>query len=142
MKKFWILLIFIFMFSLNSFSQDRTNPWPRQTSFSVPIGNVTGAMTIPLFETQFNFTIDSIKAVVTGTTPQVDFNMYYGSSVASGTDIFASDQSVTSETTGDLFTTFSSNTVSLGDYIVLDIVSISGTVDNFSITVYITRIVN
>lgn len=141
MKKFiFLLLVFVAILSVNSLAQDeRGNPWTRNTSFAFNVGNISGAMIVPLFEAQFDFTIDSVKAVNTGTTPETEFNMYYGSSVASGTDIFASDQTVTSETTGDLFTTFSANTVSLGEYIVVEIISVVGTVDNFTVTVYITK---
>jgi len=72
-----------------------------------------------------------------GTVPSCSIQLSHGSNRSSlTTDVFSSAASVSSVTTGDVFTTFSSDTISVDDFMEMDITSMTGDPDELLVTIF------
>lgn len=92
-----------------------------------------------LFRAPTNMTIDSVAAVIIGGT-SVDFNLVFSSNIqVSSSTLFSEAESVTSQTTGNIFTTFNDNTIALGQWVTLLVDDAVGDVIQLAITTYYRR---
>lgn len=88
---------------------------------------------LPILRTVRDITINSVRAVVGGTSsPSIDFNIMHNSSrAAAGTQVFTSDETADNTTTGNVFSSgFNDNTIASGRFVWAEMESgPTGTVD-------------
>lgn len=85
-------------------------------------------------------TITKVDVVIVGaSTPTCDFQLNYGiDRSASGTQVFASPQTISNTTTRTSLTLFSNSSISAGDFLWLTTSGTSGTVTQIEVTVFYT----
>lgn len=98
--------------------------------------NPDSATTFTLLRTKAEIVIDSVFALVQGTSALVDFNLAYGTNRTSGTNVFGSSQSADNVTVGETFTTFSSATIPVNNMIWLNITNTDNTPEEFLCVIY------
>ena len=104
---------------------------------TITIQNPASTENISLGNWAYNATITEVRAVNVGSTPSVTFNINIGND-RSGTGavtVFSADQSSTSTTIGDTYTTFANANITAGNWVWLTISATSGTVNEFSLTI-------
>lgn len=81
------------------------------------------------------FRLDSLIAVVAGTTPSVTWSLRYDSDADGvGTEVITGGTTTTSTTTGDRVTTFDQDTIPADMFLWLATTATSGTVTAFNLT--------
>ena len=105
------------------------------------IENPTSSESIGLpFTFPYAITIDSVRAVVSGSTPSITFNVAHGVDMSSpSANLFSSGQTVTSTTTGSRLSTFSDNTIAASEWMKFTTSALSGTVSWVVVTMYYHR---
>ena len=97
---------------------------------------------VPVMFTTRAITITSVRAVVFGSSPDIDYNIMHNSSrAASGTQVFTSDQTATSTTTGDVASSgFNDNTIAADRFVWAEMESAPvGTVDAIELYIEYTE---
>ena len=90
---------------------------------------------VTMFWTNTAITIANVTSVVSGTSPQVNFTLYTGANRdgASNTVIQA-NIACSNVTTGVSTTSFSNNTIAANTYVWVHVLTTSGTVNDFHLT--------
>lgn len=106
------------------------------TLYSVIKTNPDSATAFTLLRTKAEIVIDSVFALVQGTSALVDFNLAYGTNRTSGTNVFGSSQSADNVTVGETFSTFSSATIPVNNMLWLNITNTDNTPEEFLCVIY------
>lgn len=109
---------------------------------SVFIENVSGSENIGIWRTPVDITIDSVSAVLVGSSsPSVTFQIVFSSDrSAAGTDVFSSNRTVTSTSSGTNFSSsFGDATIPAGSWIWIITTAMSGTVTQIELTIKYTE---
>ena len=111
---------------------------PTALKKEIRIVSPTASDNIGIFQTDVATRIFKIHAVIVGAgSPSVDFNLSHGSDrSAAGTNIFATDQTINSVTTGADYTAFNDNTLTAGSHLWLTTSATNGTVSELVVTIY------
>lgn len=90
---------------------------------------------VTVFRTNTAITVANVVSVVRGSSPQVNFTLYYGPN-RDGTSntVIQANIACSNVTTGNVQTTFSNNTISGNSYVWVQVLSTSGTVNDLHIT--------
>jgi hypothetical protein len=96
---------------------------------------------MPMFVAPVGYTVSSVHAFVSGTTPSVTWNIAHGTIPSgAGADLFTADVVTTNTgTVAESNTGFNDATISAGAAAWIDIVAVSGTVDFIHLTVEYTE---
>jgi hypothetical protein len=90
--------------------------------------------------TTLQMTIDQISGVLQGSSsPSIDFNISFGPDISGSlTDVFATDQTIDSTTTGNDFTSGSmaETTIPAGSWVIVTTSAKTGVVDELSLTLF------
>jgi hypothetical protein len=91
---------------------------------------------VTMFHTDRSITLSKVSSVIRGTSNiSSQWQLYHGTSRASGTAVFSATQTVTSTTTGFVTTTFSSSVMAVNSWLWLE-AGAQTSVDELHITVY------
>ena len=92
-----------------------------------------------LIRMPWNITIDSVAAVITNGT-YVDMNFSHTSNIAvEGNQVFSDEWRVTSQTAGDVNSTFNSSSINRNRWLFLSISAVDGAVTQLSFTIYFRK---
>jgi len=107
---------------------------------SVTAEDPTASENISMFYTNVAITVTQITSVIQGTT-SVTFDIEHGTSraTATGTGVIGTDVVCNSSTTGVVTTTFTDDTIPADSFVWLSTSAISGTPDEFHVTVEYTE---
>ena len=94
------------------------------------------ATTFTFLRTKYAITVDSVFALVQGTSALVDFNLAYGTNRTSGTNVFAASQSADNVTVGETFSSFSSASIPISNMVWLNITNTDNTPEEFICVIY------
>lgn len=116
---------------------DYTLSWVSPISKSVTILSPQATDKVTLFALPYAATLTKMQAVIRGSsTPSVNYNVKYGTDRTSGTLVVSIGSTVSSTTTGDVVTSFNNSSPAADSYVWLEMIAVSGTVDEFHLTVY------
>jgi hypothetical protein len=90
-----------------------------------------------LFRAASDMTVLSVSAVCIGSTPSVEYTVYHGASLASGTQV-ATD-TVTSVTTGEAASSIDDAGIDDNDWVWIEVDAASGTITGVNITIEMTE---
>lgn len=100
----------------------------------------TSAEDDTLFFTNDALTITQVNAVVRGTSPSITWNLFKDSDrSASGTKVWNTAKTTTSQSTGDQFTSFDSTSIPAGSWFWFETSAASGTVNEINVTIQVVR---
>ncbi len=107
---------------------------------SITVESPSASENITLFNVDTNITIVKVQSVARGVTPSVTWQIKHNSDRSgSGTALFTTDKSTTSDTTVAVDTaTFNDATVANGEHVWLETSALAGTVSEFHITIFYT----
>jgi len=115
---------------------DYTLSWVSQITKSITILSPQATDKVTLFAIPYAATITKLQAVVRGSaSPAVHYALKYGTDRTSGTTVVAIGSTVSSTTTGNTVTTFDNSTPAADSYVWMEVVAITGTVDEYHLTV-------
>lgn len=100
---------------------------------SIYISSPSASETLVLFYTTNNITLSKVRAVLTGTTPDVTYSIKSGSNITSTDETHVSSANVTSTTTGT-DATIADASITAGRWVWLELTVNSGTVTTVVIT--------
>lgn len=100
---------------------------------SIYISSPSASETIVLFYTTVSITLSKVKAVLTGSSPNVTYSIKSGSDITSTLETHVSSQTVTSTTTGT-DATIADSSITAGRWVWLETTTNSGTVTSIIIT--------
>lgn len=90
---------------------------------------------VTLFYVKNAVTISKINAVCRGSSPSVSYSLRFAPNRSStGTEVVSGGLLCSDTSTGSQTTTFSNATIPAGNYLWLKVTALSGTVDEFSVT--------
>lgn len=90
---------------------------------------------VTLFYVKNAVTISKINAVCRGSAPSVSYSLRYAPNrSATGTEVVSGGLLCSDTSTGDVTTTFDNATLPAGSFLWLKVTAMSGTVDEFSVT--------
>lgn len=90
---------------------------------------------VTLFFVKNDVTISKINAVCRGASPSVSYSLRFSSNRSStGTEVVSGGLLCSDTGTGNVTTSFSNATIPAGSFLWLKVTAISGTVDEFSVT--------
>ena len=90
---------------------------------------------VTLFYVKNDVTVSKINAVCRGSSPAVSYSLRFGPNrSASGTEVVTGGLLCSDTTTGTQTTAFNNATVPAGSFLWLKVTAISGSVDEFSVT--------
>lgn len=116
---------------------DRGAPGPAgPISKSITILAPLPGDSITLYYTTIGGTISTIESVAQGTSAAATFRVWHGTSRASGTSVVTAGIVCNSATTGITTTVFDNPVVPPESFIWLEVVSLSGSVDQFHATIF------
>lgn len=104
-------------------------------SKSITILSPTNSDKVTLFFTESSINISKVSSVIRGVSATSAWQLYHGTSRASGTAVFSTFQNTTSTTTGNISTTFSSSAVSANSFLWVE-TSTQTSVDELHITLF------
>jgi hypothetical protein len=107
------------------------------TPRALTVYNPTSSESITLFYTTQSITLDSVRAVVTGTTPSVTFSIESGADRSTVTTTHVNAQTVTNTTTG-VSVTVASSTIPADRWVWLTTSAVSGVIDSFNVSLLYT----
>jgi len=115
---------------------DYTLSWVSQITKSITILSPQATDKVTLFAVPYAATITKLQAVVRGSaSPAVHYALKYGTDRTSGTTVVAIGSTVNSTTTGNTVTSFDNSTPAADSYVWMEVVAITGTVDEYHLTV-------
>lgn len=107
---------------------------------AVTIEAPSASEAIDMWQTPVAITVTSLKAILRGTTPSVTYNIRFGTDITSATDVFTSNITCTSVTTGCSNSSgFNDATIPAGSFIWVITSAMSGTVNSISLTLNYTE---
>lgn len=116
---------------------DYTLSWVSPITKSVTILSPQATDKVTLFALPYAATLTKFQAVIRGSsTPSVYYNVKYGTDRSSGTTVVSIGSTVSSTTTGDVVTSFNNSSPAADSYVWLEMLAVTGTVDEFHLTVY------
>lgn len=116
---------------LLKFSQVSTLPKLKSMTILDPLNTDN----LVLFKASENLTLKEVKSIVRGTSPSTTFTLYKGPNRnGTGNTVMQSGIVCTNTTTGVSTVSFSSSTVSAGDYVWVAVTATSGTVNELHMT--------
>lgn len=116
---------------------DFTLSWVSPITKSVTILSPQATDKVTLFALPYAATLTKFQAVIRGSsTPSVYYNVKYGTDRSSGTTVVSIGSTVSSTTTGDVVTSFNNSSPAADSYVWLEMIAVTGTVDEFHLTVY------
>lgn len=90
---------------------------------------------VTMFYVKNDVTISKITAVCRGSSPSVSYSLRFAPNRSStGTEVVSGGILCSDTSTGNVTTSFSNATIPAGNYLWLKVTAISGTVDEFSVT--------
>jgi hypothetical protein len=98
--------------------------------------NPDSATAFGIRRTKAAITIDSVFAIVQGTSAVVDFNIVFGTNRTSGTNVFSASQSADNVTVGEVFSTFSDNTIPINNMIWINITNTDNNPEEIQCEIY------
>ena len=116
---------------------DYTLSWVSPITKSVTILSPQATDKVTLFALPYAATLTKFQAVIRGSsTPSVYYNVKYGTDRSSGTTVVSIGSTVSSTTTGDVVTSFNNSSPAAESFVWLEMLAVTGTVDEFHLTVY------
>ena len=126
-----------FLQTSNVSGTDFTLSWVSPITKSITILSPQATDKVTLFALPYAATLTKLQAVIRGSsTPSVNYNVKYGTDRSSGTTVVSIGSTVSSTTTGDVVTSFNNSSPAADSYVWLEMIAVSGTVDEFHLTVY------
>jgi len=103
---------------------------------AVAVDNPTTAVDKTIFFTTKAITIGQMTAVVRGTSPSVTFRVMHSSNrSAAGNAVVTAGNVAANQTTGSVVTIFDDATILAGSWVWLEVTAVSGTVEEFALSI-------
>lgn len=112
---------------------------PRSSFKSITIESPTSSEDITLFRVPYDITIIRINTTLRGSTPSVTYTLRYASDRSStGTEVITGGSITTNTSTGDSLSSFDNAGISSQSIVWVETTAMSGTVDEFNLTIEYT----